>query len=120
MTGDPLTSIKQVLILHLLRQQVEADLLMLRSTPLHLLRCYVLRLEELHADLLRQIGDIKRRLRQQGVRIIRQQKSSLDFHIAYLQKGYENQHCFLLATLQAEAHKLFSELLGGQSHGGKS
>ncbi|HEU4963182.1 MAG TPA: hypothetical protein VFV52_04885 [Bacilli bacterium] len=117
MTFDPLTSIKRVLVLHLLRQLLEADGQQLGRMPLHLHRCYVLRWDAIQADLLRQIGEIKRELRRHGVRIVEQRKTALDFQIAYLQKGYRHEHHFLLDTLQAEAQELAIDYLGGREHG---
>jgi hypothetical protein len=114
---DPLTTVKEVLVLHLLRQQVEADLKLLAGTTLHLKQAYLLRLEEIHAHLLQQIGDLKRLLKRHGIRVIKQKKNSLDFHIAYLERGYEIQHCFLLATLMAESRKRFAAILKGAGEG---
>lgn len=113
---NALLIVKHVLIMHLLRQQVEADLKKMRSTPLHLLRCYDAVLNQIHADLLKRIGECKRQLKRHGVRIVTQQKNSLDFQITYVEKGYEVQHCFLLATLQAESHVLFHQYLEGGSY----
>lgn len=112
---DALTTIKQVLVMHLLRQQVEADIVQLQHLPLLLADCYIVWLSHIHSHLLASIADLKRELRRHGVRIIQQQKNSLDFQIAYLEKGYQVQHCFLLATLQAEAQVLFVNLLNRES-----
>lgn len=105
--------IKDVLIMHLLRQQIEADLQRLSAAHLHLSSCLLPRLQSIHAELLNRITQHKRRLRQSRVRIVNQQKNSLDFEIAYVEHGYLVQHCFLLATLYAEAQILFSTLLEG-------
>ena len=110
---DPLRLVKQILVMHLLRQQVEADLATLQQTPLRLLRSYASWLERLHATLLKNVSERKRELRRHGIRVIKQQKNSLDFQIAYLERGYEVQHCFLLATLHAEAEELFALYLEG-------
>ncbi|PWK15488.1 hypothetical protein [Tumebacillus permanentifrigoris] len=108
-----LSAVKAVLIMHLLRQQVEADLNLLASAPLLLSQCLVERLQGIHGLLLNRVADHKRLLRRYGVRIVEQQKNSLDFQIAYMERGYRVQHCFLLATLQAEAQVLFKTLLEG-------
>jgi hypothetical protein len=110
---DPLRLVKRILVMHLLRQQIEADLGTLQKTPLRLRRSYASWLERLHASLLKNVGELKGELRRHGVRVIRQQKNSLDFQIAYLERGYEVQHCFLLATLHAEAEALFVQYLEG-------
>jgi len=113
---NALTTVKHVLIMHLLRQQIEADLNHLSKTPLHLLRCYDTVLKRIHGELLTKISEYKRQLKRHGVRIVKQQKNSLDFQIAYVERGYEVQHCFLLATLQAESHVLFRHYLEGGSY----
>jgi hypothetical protein len=111
---DPLTSVKSVLVMHLLRQQIEADLAVLKqSQSLRLSDCYLNWLERLHGRLLSLISERKRELRRHRVRIVKQQKNRLDFQIAYLYQGYEIQHCFLLATLYAEAQELFTRYLEG-------
>lgn len=110
---DALTTVKHVLVMHLLRQQIEADLENLPKTPLHLLRCYDTMLKQIHGELLTKISEYKRGLKRNGVRIVKQQKNSLDFAIAYVERGYKVQHCFLLATLQAESHVLFRHYLEG-------
>jgi hypothetical protein len=112
---DALETVKTVLIMHLLRQQVEADLGFLRTAPLRLATCYNTWLSNIHAKLLTRIAEQKRELRRQGVRVVKQQKNSLDFEIAYLERGYQVQHCFLLATLQAEAQVLLMNLLHEKS-----
>ncbi|MGB8957286.1 MAG: hypothetical protein WCC10_18080 [Tumebacillaceae bacterium] len=114
-TFDALGAVKQVLVKHMLRQQVETDLALIRRADLHLSRTYIDWLERIHARLLTEIAEHKRALRRHRVRIINQQKNSLDFQIAYLERGYQVQHCFLLATLQAEAHLLFATYVEGGS-----
>lgn len=104
---DPLATVKEVLILHLLRQHVEADLGRIRALALHLGKAYIERLEAYHAGLLKRIGDAKRQLKRHGVRVIQQEKSALDFHITYVERGYQVRHCFLLATLYAECQERF-------------
>lgn len=113
---DALGTVKLVLVKHLLRQQIEQDAARLRTAALHLSNCLIPVLENLHAKLLTAIAEHKRTLRRHGVRIIEQEKNSLDFRIAYLEKGYRIQHCFLLATLQAEAHLLLTSYLEGGSY----
>lgn len=111
---DPLTSVKSVLVMHLLRQQIESDLETLqKGLTLRLSHIYRTWLTRLHALLLTAIGERKRELRRHSVRIVKQQKNSLDFSIAYTWKGYEVQHCFLLAALLAEAQELFARYLEG-------
>lgn len=114
-TFDALGAVKQVLVKHMLRQQVEADLALIRRADLHLSRTYINWLDRIHARLLTEVAEHKRALRRHGVRIISQQKNSLDFQIAYLERGYQVQHCFLLATLQAEAQLLFATYVEGGS-----
>lgn len=111
MSFDALSAIKHVLVMHLLRQMVEADLVHVRRLPLQLGPCLCTRLSDIHARLLAAIGEQKRALRKHGVRVIQQQKNSLDFAITYIERGYQVQHCFLLATLQAEAQILFANWL---------
>lgn len=119
---DPLTSVKSVLVMHLLRQQIECDLATLqKGLTLRLAGSYRMWLERVHALLLSTITERKRELRRHSVRIVKQQKNSLDFSIAYIWKGYEVQHCFLLATLLAEAQELFAHYLeGGLYEGSRS
>ncbi|MBL0388463.1 hypothetical protein JJB07_17820 [Tumebacillus sp. ITR2] len=105
--------VKTVLIMHLLRQQIEADLALLASAPLGLSSCLIERLQNLHGLLLTRIAEHKRLLRRHSVRVIEQQKNSVDFTIAYMERGYRVQHCFLLATLHAESEILFKTLLEG-------
>jgi len=112
-TFDALAVVKQVLVKHLLRQQIERDLARLSQVPLLLARPLLPHLESVHAALLQAIGTHKRQLRQQGVRIVEQEKNSLEFRIAYVERGYRVQHCFLLATLQAESHLLLTAYLQG-------
>ncbi|ASS75570.1 hypothetical protein CIG75_11610 [Tumebacillus algifaecis] len=104
---DPLSTVKEVLTLHLLRQQLEADIKLLSNIPLHLGAAYIEQLEAIHAMLLQQVGAAKRELKRHGVRVIAQEKNSMDFHITYVEKGYEVRHCFLLATLSAEGRARF-------------
>lgn len=111
---DPLTCVKSVLVMHVLRQQIESDLAALQnSLTLRLAHSYQMWLKGVHARLLTLIGERKRELRRHSVRIVKQQKNSLDFSIAYTWKGYEVQHCFLLASLLAEAQELFARYLEG-------
>ena len=112
---DALGAVKLVLVKHLLRQQVEGDLSRMRRADLHLSRVYIEWLERIHARLLTEIAEHKRALKRHGVRIITQQKNSLDFQIAYVERGYQVQHCFLLATLQAESQLLFETYVQGGS-----
>ncbi|KEO84196.1 hypothetical protein [Tumebacillus flagellatus] len=108
-----LVSIKSVLVMHLLRQQIEEDLTLLTAASLNLSDCLIRRLQDLHGLLLTRIAEQKRLLRRHSVRVTEQQKNSLDFTIAYVERGYRVQHCFLMATLQAEAEILFNTLLEG-------
>lgn len=112
---DPLSTVKEVLILHLLRQHVETDLGRIRALALNLGTAYVERLEAYHGALLKRIGDAKRLLKRHGVRVIQQEKNSLDFQITYVERGYEVRHCFLLATLYAECQERFlQDFWGGR------
>jgi hypothetical protein len=110
---ESLNVVKAVLIMHVLRQQIEADLQRLKSAPLYLAHGLTERLQAIHGELLNRIAEHKRQLRRHSVRILEQTKNRLDFQIAYLERGYRVQHCFLLATLQAEAQLLFKSLLEG-------
>ncbi|MGZ4134650.1 MAG: hypothetical protein ACXVC1_05145 [Tumebacillaceae bacterium] len=112
---DALGSVKEVLVMHLLRQQIEADLAFLRTAPLRLTTSYDAWLSQIHGKLLTSIGERKRELRQRGIRVVKQQKNSLDFEIAYLERGYQVQHCFLLANLHAEAQVLLMQYLSETS-----
>jgi hypothetical protein len=116
MAFDALGTVKLVLIKHLLRQQIEADLHQLRQTTLRLQRCYVACLDAIHAKLLASISEHKRELRRYGIKIIAQKKSEFDFQIAYLERGYQVRHCFLLATLRAESEVLFQQYLQGGTY----
>ncbi|ARU62537.1 hypothetical protein CBW65_17390 [Tumebacillus avium] len=112
---DPLSTVKEILILHLLRQHVDADLGRIRALSLHLGQAYIDRLEAFHAGLLKRIGEAKRLLGRHGVRVIQQEKNSLDFQITYVERGYEVRHCFLLATLYAECQERFlQDFWGGR------
>jgi hypothetical protein len=112
---DALSTVKTVLIMHLLRQQIEADLTTFRTISLRLAPCYDSLLSNIHTKLLTKIAERKRELRRQGVRVFKQQKNSLDFEIAYLERGYQVQHCFLLATLQADAQVLLMKWVHDES-----
>jgi hypothetical protein len=108
---DTFVLIKNVIMFHLLRQQLDHDLAWIRKAGLLLKDPYVMHLERIHQDVLTCMTNMKRKLHRQGVKVISQERTPIQFNIVYMERGYQYQHSFRLEPLLAEARLAFEKLL---------
>lgn len=107
---DTFVRVKNVVVLHFLRRQIDHDILQVRTAQLLLKRSYLNQLERIHQEALSRIVHLKRTLRTQGVKVIFQKQSKTEFTISYVEKGYQHSHSFRMEPLLAEVQLAFDKL----------
>lgn len=107
---DTFVRVKNVVVLHFLRQQIDHDMIQVRTAQLLLKRSYLNHLERIHQEVLSRIAHLKRKLRTQDVKVIFQKQSNTEFTIVYVEKGYQHSHSFRMEPLLAEVQLAFDKL----------
>lgn len=107
---DTFIKIKNVVVLHFLRQQIDHDIIWVKTAQLLLKQSYLNQLDQIHHEILMRIAFLKRKLRIQGVKVISQQQSPTEFSVVYVEKGYQHTHSFRMEPLLAETQLAFEKL----------
>lgn len=114
-TAEEMQMVKQSLILPLVMDVLAHDIRVLQSSPAKMNDLYVRHLRQLQDVVSLELYHMRRQLRQQGIKVFRQERAKQGLQAEYLCRGYRYNFEMLWSVVKAEVEVALDAIMQKRS-----